>query len=88
MRKTFRKQRLERGWSLRRLADECERRGIPKPSDSNLSVIERGIHAPRPELRAVLCELLDLPIDYFEHSDAYDKVLAKTTLAKSLRAAS
>lgn len=77
MRKTFRNQRLRRGWSLRALADECERRGISKPSDSNLSVIERGRTVPRPELRAVLCELLALPIDYFEHSETYDKALTK-----------
>lgn len=87
MRKTFRNQRLSAGWSLRRLAEECEAAGIPKPSDSNLSVIERGIHAPRPELRAVLCELLDLPIDYFEHSATYDRKLAGTVL-KSQRVAS
>lgn len=54
---------------MRDLARECERKGISKPSDSNLSVIERGKHAPRPELRAVLCELLDLPIDYFDESE-------------------
>lgn len=69
MTKTFRNQRLERGWTLRDLADQCVAKGIPKPSDSNLSTIERGKHAPRPELRAVLCELLDLPIDYFDQSE-------------------
>lgn len=69
MRTTFRNQRLDRGWTLRDLAEQCERKGIPRPSDSNLSVIERGIHAPRPALRAVLCELLDLPIDYFDDGD-------------------
>lgn len=69
MRQTFRNQRLRRGWSLRALADECEKRGIPKPSDSNLSVIERGRTVPRPELRAVLSELLDLPIDYFDKDE-------------------
>lgn len=68
MAKTFRNQRLSRGWTLRDLADECERKGIPKPSDSNLSVIERGETTPRPRLRAVLCDLLDLPIDYFDNA--------------------
>ena len=65
----FRNQRLSRGWTLRDLAAECERKGIPRPSDSNLSVIERGKTTPRPELRAVLCELLDLPIDYFDQPE-------------------
>lgn len=69
MKKTFRNQRLLRGWTLRDLAGQCEAKGIPRPSDSNLSVIERGKTVPRPELRAVLCELLDLPIDYFDESE-------------------
>lgn len=68
MRTTFRNQRLSRGWTLRDLAEQCEGKGIPRPSDSNLSVIERGKTTPRPELRAVLCELLALPIDYFDES--------------------
>jgi transcriptional regulator with XRE-family HTH domain len=69
MKQTFRNQRLSRGWTLRELAVRCEAEGIPRPSDSNLSVIERGESVPRPALRAVLCELLDLPIDYFDEPE-------------------
>jgi transcriptional regulator with XRE-family HTH domain len=69
MRQTFRNQRLSRGWTLRDLAEQCKAKGIPKPSDSNLSVIERGETTPRPALRAVLCDLLDLPIDYFDDAE-------------------
>jgi transcriptional regulator with XRE-family HTH domain len=69
MRQTFRNQRLSRGWTLRDLASQCEREGIPRPSDSNLSVIERGETTPRPALRAALCKVLDLPIDYFDEPE-------------------
>ncbi|MFD0850832.1 helix-turn-helix domain-containing protein [Actinomadura adrarensis] len=68
MSKTFRNQRLRRGWTQRDLAAEVERQGLSKPSDSNLSLYERGKVVPRPQLRAVLCELLDLPIDYFDET--------------------
>jgi transcriptional regulator with XRE-family HTH domain len=67
---TFRDQRLSRGWSLRDLARHCEAKGLPRPSDSNLSLIERGESRPRPALRAVLAELLDLPITYFDQRKA------------------
>jgi transcriptional regulator with XRE-family HTH domain len=70
MNATFREQRLKRGWSLRDLADQCHLKGLPRPSDSNLSVIERGLTAPRPPLRAALAELLDLPITYFDERKA------------------
>jgi transcriptional regulator with XRE-family HTH domain len=62
----FREHRLRRGWTLRDLARQCEAKGLSLPSDSNLSLIERGASAPRPALRAVLAELLELDIDYFE----------------------
>jgi transcriptional regulator with XRE-family HTH domain len=58
-----------RGWTQQEVADLCTRRGAPV-SDVNVSAIERGLWKPRPKLRAVLAELLDLPITFFdERSD-------------------
>src|SRR5690606_27502219 len=67
--KTFRNRRLDRGSTLGDLAERCERKGSPRPSDSNQSVLERGIHAPRPALRAALCQLHALRIDYLGRGD-------------------
>jgi transcriptional regulator with XRE-family HTH domain len=71
MTKTFRDQRLDRGWRLRDLSAECAQEGVPAPSTSHLSQIERGRVIPRPPLRAVLARLLDLPggVKYFEQKD-------------------
>jgi transcriptional regulator with XRE-family HTH domain len=57
----FKQQRLERGMSLRALAAKCKQEGAPV-SDSQLSKIERGLYAPRPRLRAVLAEVLDMDV--------------------------
>lgn len=65
MTKTFRTQRLKRGWTLEGLARRCRDRGV-SASNSQLSKIERDIWGPAPALRAVLAELLDLPITYFD----------------------
>jgi transcriptional regulator with XRE-family HTH domain len=47
--------------SLRALAAKCKQEGAPV-SDSQLSKIERGLYAPRPRLRAVLAEVLDMDV--------------------------
>lgn len=62
---TFREQRLRRGWSLPELAEKCTAAGA-KTDDGNLSRIERGEQVPRPRLRAVLAELLELDVTYFD----------------------
>lgn len=53
---------------MRDLAAECAKEGVPEPSTSHLSAIERGNVTPRPKLRAVLARLLDLPdgVGYFD----------------------
>lgn len=61
----FREQRLRLGWSLPELAKRCTEAGVPA-DDGNLSRIERGQQVPRPRLRAVLAELLDLDVTDFE----------------------
>lgn len=69
MRMTFRERRLSHGWTLRDLAQKVGERGLPTPSDSNLSSIERGKTSPRPPLRLALAELLDLDVTYFDTED-------------------
>lgn len=58
-------QRLRRGMTQQDLADKCAEAGVPV-DESHISRIERGIYTPRPRLRALLAELLDLDIDDFE----------------------
>ena len=55
-------QRLRRGMTQQELADLCAEAGAPV-DESHLSRIERGIYTPRPRLRSVLAELLDLDIE-------------------------
>ncbi|MGH3382351.1 MAG: helix-turn-helix domain-containing protein [Actinoallomurus sp.] len=69
---TFRTQRLTRGWTLAVLADRCQARGV-KTGKGHLSHIERDDWSPRPPLRAVLCELLDLPITYFDRDQRAER---------------
>jgi transcriptional regulator with XRE-family HTH domain len=71
MTSTFRDQRIERGWTLRDLSRECAKAGVPAPSSSHLSSIERGRTTPRPPLRVVLARLLELPdgVKYFDRED-------------------
>ncbi|MBD0837403.1 helix-turn-helix transcriptional regulator [Streptomyces sp. TRM68416] len=58
-------QRLRRGMTQQDLADKCAQAGV-SVDESQISRIERGIFMPRPRLRAVLAELLELDIDDFE----------------------
>lgn len=65
----LRVKRLEQGLTMKQLSERCKAAGTPV-STSELSRIERHIHAPRPALRKQLAELLgvsvtdlDLPTD-------------------------
>ncbi|MEU9349065.1 helix-turn-helix transcriptional regulator [Streptomyces sp. NPDC048278] len=55
-------QRLRRGMTQQNLADKCAEAGVPV-DESQISRIERGIYTPRPRLRALLAELLELDVD-------------------------
>lgn len=65
----IRKHRLRKGWSVRRLAEECERLGMPTLTEASLGNIERGQRedAKRTQRRvlveelAVLAAALDVP---------------------------
>jgi len=58
--------RLRRGWTLRELAGHCAAKGAPIDF-GQLARIERGEAVPRPRVRAVLADLLDLDaVDDFE----------------------
>lgn len=58
--------RLRRGWTLRELAGHCAAKGV-KVDHGQIARIERGEAVPRPGLRAVLADLLDLDaVDDFE----------------------
>lgn len=61
----FKAQRLRRGLTLRALADLCSDNGVPVDF-GQLGRIERGEQTPRPALRAVLAELLELDVTDFE----------------------
>ena len=61
----IREQRLQRGWTLPELANRCAKAGAPT-DDGNLSRIERGLQAPRPQLRSVLARLLELSVEDFD----------------------
>lgn len=63
------KKRLERGWTLNQLAEQCSKAGSPT-AVSNLHRIESGTQVPRPGLRVVLANLLDLKIEDFEPQGA------------------
>lgn len=65
----FQEKRLQRGWTLPELAARCTEAGA-KTDDGNLSRIERGQQVPRPPLRAVLAELLELDITDFDREAA------------------
>lgn len=62
--------RLRRGWTLRELAGHCADKGAPIDF-GQLARIERGEAVPRPRVRAVLADLLDLDAaDDFEVKSA------------------
>lgn len=63
----LRAKRIERGWSLSQLAQQCAAEGVPT-AVSNLHRIELGGQVPRPGLRLVLANLLDLDVSYFERA--------------------
>lgn len=52
-------RRLELGLTLQALADRCARHGV-SVTEAQLSKIERGVHIPRPRLRALLARMLDV----------------------------
>ncbi|MFJ2303804.1 multiprotein-bridging factor 1 family protein [Streptomyces sp. NPDC087787] len=62
---SVKRERLRRGLTQQDLAEKCANAGVPV-DESHISRIERGIFTPRPRLRALLAELLDLDIDDFE----------------------
>lgn len=51
--------------TLKDLAEKCMAQGA-RTSESTLSRIERGSQVPRPRLRSVLANLLELDVDDFE----------------------
>lgn len=55
-------QRLRRGMTQQDLADKCAEAGV-RVDESHISRIERGIYTPRPKLRALLAELLELDVN-------------------------
>lgn len=60
----IRVKRLRLGMTMKMLAAECAANGT-RVSASEISRIERGIHAPRPTLRKVLAEVLGLDVTDF-----------------------
>ncbi|WP_030659785.1 MULTISPECIES: helix-turn-helix transcriptional regulator [Streptomyces] len=58
----LRRRRLKVGLTLTKLAGRCAEAGVPV-SHSHLSKLERGLYTPRPHLRLVLEQLLDLDLD-------------------------
>lgn len=61
----IRVRRLEQGLTLKQLAERCRASGVAV-STSEISRIERSIHAPRPALRKALADLLGLTVMDFE----------------------
>lgn len=60
-----RQRRIQRGWTLQQLAEQCAAAGVPT-AVSNLYRIETGTQVPRPGLRVVLAQLLELRVEDFE----------------------
>lgn len=56
-----REQRLRLGWTQEDLALHCAEKGVTV-THTAISKIERGTQVPRPKLRAVLAELLDIDV--------------------------
>ncbi|MDX2681067.1 helix-turn-helix transcriptional regulator [Streptomyces sp. NY05-11A] len=65
---SVKRARLRRGMTQQDLAEKCAEAGAPV-DESHLSRIERGIFMPRPRLRAVLAELLEIDIDEFDNAN-------------------
>ncbi|MEU3254235.1 helix-turn-helix transcriptional regulator [Streptomyces sp. NPDC006997] len=64
----MKQQRLRRGMTQQDLAERCAEAGVPV-DESQVSRIERGVYTPRPRLRAVMAQILDLDVDEFERAD-------------------
>lgn len=64
---SIRGRRLEQGLTLRDLAAKCADNGAPVHW-TQLGRIERGLNSPRPQLRSVLAQVLDLDIEDFERA--------------------
>lgn len=64
-----RAKRLDKGWTLRQLADECASQGAPTAL-SNLHRIEVGDQVPRPGLRKALAKVLEMDVEEFDHAGA------------------
>lgn len=62
--RSVRVRRLRHGWTMKDLAEQCAAAGV-KVSASEISRIERNIHAPRPALRKALAYVLDLAVTDF-----------------------
>lgn len=62
---SLREKRIQRGWTLDDLAQQCADRGVPT-SGPNLHRIEVSAQVPRPRLRKVLADLLGLDVTDFE----------------------
>lgn len=65
---SVKRARLSRGMTQQDLAEKCAEAGAPV-NESHLSRIERGIFTPRPRLRAVLAQLLDIDIEEFDRDN-------------------
>lgn len=61
---SIREQRIKRGWTQEDLARECAAKGA-QVTRAAISQIEHGA-TPRPNLRVVLAELLELDVADFE----------------------
>lgn len=62
---TIRERRLSRGWTQEDLARRCTEAGA-EVTHTTLSKIERGTQVPRPKLRSVLANLLELDVTDFD----------------------
>lgn len=62
---SIRSSRLAKGMTLRDLAAKCAADGA-SVHWTQLGRIERGLNAPRPQLRSVLAKVLDLDVEDFE----------------------
>ncbi|MFE5675069.1 helix-turn-helix domain-containing protein [Streptomyces erythrochromogenes] len=64
-RSAVRRSRRDLGLTQEALASRCAEAGVPV-AHSHISKIERGLYSPRPPLRRVLAQLLDLDPSVFD----------------------
>lgn len=67
---------MELGLSQPELADRCSAAGA-RVSHAHLSKIERGLHVPRPALRATLCALLGMQSSDFDQTPTNEPTAAE-----------